>query len=98
MTWSVAARERWKPEVQRGWVILGAMVKRRRIELGWSQRQTELFTGVDQSAISRLETGKLSGMRMSKFARLVAAMNGLDPAAPHPTDLPTKRTVGWDWD
>jgi hypothetical protein len=84
MAWSAAARERWKPDVQRGWELIGAMVRRRRIALHWSQRDLQAASGIHQSAISRLETGQLSGLRMARFARLVAGMNGLDPGAPHP--------------
>ena len=62
------------------------MVKRRRRALGWSQRDLQKESGLAQSAISRLENGKLSGLRFARFARLVAAMNGLDPGAPHPTN------------
>ncbi len=95
MAWSAADRERWKPEVQRGWEILGAMVKRRRIALHWSQRDLQRATGIHQSAISRLETGRLSGLRMARFAALVAAMKGLDPDAPHPKP-PLKPWRDWD--
>ena len=84
MAWSAEDRERRLPEVQRGWEILGAMVKRRRFALHWSQRDLERASGIDQSAISRLENGRLSGLRFARFARLVAVMNGLDPDAPHP--------------
>jgi transcriptional regulator with XRE-family HTH domain len=60
------------------------MVKRRRLTIAWSQRDLERASGIDQSAISRLENGRLSGLRFSRFARLVTAMNGLDPDAPRP--------------
>jgi hypothetical protein len=91
MGWQAEDRERRKPEVHRGWLILGAMVKRRRLQLGWSQRDLEWASLVDQTAISRLENGRLSGLRFSRFARLVAAMNGLDPDAPHPIGRPSPR-------
>jgi hypothetical protein len=44
--------------------------------------------------VSRLERGVLSGIRFSTFARVVAAMNGLDPSAPRPPD---RRRADW-WD
>jgi hypothetical protein len=93
MVWTAEARERRFPEVQRGWKLLGAAVKRRRIPLRWSQRDLERVSGVDQTVISRLENGVLSGMRFSRFARLVAAMNGLDVDRPHP---PSPRRMWWD--
>jgi DNA-binding Xre family transcriptional regulator len=86
VAWTAGDRERWQPDVQRGWEIVGAMVKRRRDILGWSQRELQRQSGLTQSAISRLENGKLSGLRFARFARIVAAMNGLDPGAPHPTN------------
>jgi DNA-binding Xre family transcriptional regulator len=91
MVWTAEDRERRFPEVQRGWEILGAMVKRRRAVIGWSQRDLQRASGLHQSGVSRLERGILSGIRFSTFARVVAAMNGLDPSAPHP---PRAR---WDW-
>ena len=84
MTWSAQAREERVPEVHRGWEIVGSMVKRRRTMIRWSQRDLERASGVDQTVISRLENGRLPGIRFARFARLVAAMNGLDPDAPHP--------------
>ena len=84
MAWSYVDRERWRPEVQRGWAMIGAMVKRRRHAIRWSQRDLERACYVDQTIISRLETGKLAGMKFSRFAALVAAMGGLDVDAPHP--------------
>jgi DNA-binding Xre family transcriptional regulator len=93
MPWSVEARERRFPEVQRGWDILGAAVKRRRMAIHWSQRDLEWASGVDQTVISRLENGVLPGIRFSRFARLVAAMNGLELDRPHP---PHPRPRWWD--
>lgn len=84
MHWTAEDRERRFPEVQRGWELIGAAVKRRRFAIRWSQRDLERASGIDQTVISRLENGRLSGLRFSRFARLVAAMNGLDPEAPHP--------------
>jgi DNA-binding Xre family transcriptional regulator len=93
MSWAVEAQERRFPEVQLGFEILGAAVKRRRIVLGWSQRELERASGVDQTIISRLERGILRGIRFSRFARLVAAMNGLDVDRPHPRP---PRPMWWD--
>ena len=93
MPWSVEARERRFPEVQRGWEMLGAAVKRRRMAIRWSQRDLESGSGVDQTVISRLENGILPGIRFSRFARLVAATNGLEVDRPHP---PLPRPHWWD--
>jgi DNA-binding Xre family transcriptional regulator len=93
MTWTAEARERRHPDVQRGWELLGSAVKMRRMTIRWSQRDLERACGVDQTVISRLENGVLPGIRFSRFARLVAAMNGLDVDRPHP---PPPRPFWWD--
>jgi DNA-binding Xre family transcriptional regulator len=95
MTWSAVVRGERDPETQRGWEILGHMVKRRRSRIAWSQRDLSRASGLAQSAISRLENGKLSGVRFGRFAKLVAAMGGLDPDAPRPP-RPIWATGGWD--
>ena len=84
MSWKPEDRAERFPEAQRGWEIIGAMVKRRRMALGWSQRDLQDATGFHQSSISRLERGILAGIRFSTFARIVSLMNGLDIDAPHP--------------
>ena len=84
MAWTAEDRERRFPEVQRGLDLLGATVKRRRTAIRWSQRDLQRASGVHQSVISRLENGILSGIRFSRFARIVKAMNGLEVDAPHP--------------
>ena len=93
MAWTTDLRRERDPRAQFGWEIIGRMVRRRRHTLRWSQRDLERASGVSQSMISRLENGVLSGMRFSRFARLVAALNGLDLDAPHPP-LPKARS-GW---
>ena len=44
--------------------------------LGWTQRQLEAQSGVDQTVISRIENGKQYGIRWSRFALLVDALGG----------------------
>ncbi len=95
MTWSADSRGEREPDIQRGWEMVGHMVKRRRLIIRWSQRDLSRASGLAQSAICRLENGKLSGVRFGRFAKLVAAMGGLDPDAPRPP-LPIWVTGGWD--
>ena len=95
MAWTSESRAEREPDVQLGWVIIGRMVKRRRHVVRWSQRDLSRACGLAQSAICRLENGKLSGVRFGRFARLVAALGGLDPDAPHPA-RPIWITGGWD--
>jgi transcriptional regulator with XRE-family HTH domain len=63
---------------QRGWHLLGAAIRRRRLSLGWTQRVLEAESGVDQTVISRIENGKQYGLRWSRLAELVDALGGLD--------------------
>ena len=84
MTWqSFNVAEADAPS-NRGFRLIGQLVHRRRHRLGISQRQLELLSGVDQTVISRLENGRLGGLRWSRFARLVDALGGLGDADPMP--------------
>ncbi len=56
---------------------IGRLFRRRRQRLGIQQRRLEAVTGVDQTVISRLETGRLKGIKHSKFLALIGAMGGL---------------------
>lgn len=63
---------------QRGWHLLGAAIRRRRLSLQWTQRVLEAESGIDQTVISRIENGKQYGLRWVRFAELVDALGGLD--------------------
>ena len=71
---------------QRGYEFIGAVIKRRRLAATLTQRQLEHLSGIDQTVISRLENGKQYGLRWSRFAILVAVLDGLDgePRRPEP--------------
>lgn len=84
MTWSDDGIETRDPLIQLGWDIVGAMIKRRRLQLGWSQRELARRVSMSQGIVSRLENGKLRGLKMRRFAAMVAVMGGLDTAAPAP--------------
>ena len=87
-------RMSWDPQpwptdrrVIRGLELIGATIRRRRLRLALSQRQLQYLSGVQQSSISRLENGILTGLRWQKFARLVDALDGVEygaPLAQHP--------------
>ncbi len=66
---------------------IGRVLRRRREQLGLSQRQLERLSGLDQSVISRLENGKTKGIRFGRFAFLVGSLGGLDPSDPWPLTL-----------
>ena len=63
---------------QRGWHLLGAAIRRKRLSLGWTQRVLEAESGIDQTVISRIENGRQYGLRWSRLAVLIDAMGGLD--------------------
>ena len=52
----------------------GRFVKRRRDRLGWSQRDLEHVTGVDQTVISRIENGRLRNVRLHQIAPLLCTL------------------------
>jgi transcriptional regulator with XRE-family HTH domain len=80
---------------------LGAAVRGARTSYGLSQLQLEWRSGVDQSAISRLENGIAPGMQMVRLARIAAALPhsrlfGFDAAGseappPPPSRIPPPR-------
>ena len=74
MRWIPGPRD---PQQQRGFERIGAMVKRRRLALRWTQRFLENQSGIDQTVISRIENGRQYGLRWSRFADLVEALGGL---------------------
>ena len=59
-----------------GLEIIGRGVLRARIDASLTQRRLEDLTGVDQSTISRLENGNLSGLRLARLAAIVGTLNG----------------------
>ena len=75
---------------------IGRAIRQFRLANGWSQQQLAWLVGVNQSTISRLELGTLSGMRLSNFARILGQLS-VHPDAlllqegPH---TPTRRLPG----
>jgi transcriptional regulator with XRE-family HTH domain len=64
---------------------LGSAVRDARQRAGLSQRHLEALSGVNQSAISRMERGRVPGMRLDKLARIAMVLGELllvpaDPA------------------
>jgi transcriptional regulator with XRE-family HTH domain len=88
MTWNPRPRD---PQQQRGFDLIGAMVRRRRLALGWTQRYLESQCVIDQTVISRLENGRQYGLKWSRFADLVHALGGLD-VAPVERPWPSRAT------
>jgi transcriptional regulator with XRE-family HTH domain len=53
---------------------LGRAVLRLRLYLGWSQKDLEARSGVDQTTISRLERGKQRGLSIRRLAKILDAL------------------------
>ena len=83
------------PQQQHGFDLFGRTLRRRRIWLGWTQRQLAAYAGIDQAVISRLENGKQYGLRWARLAELIDALGGLEvgPGAPDPPGY-QRRAIG----
>jgi transcriptional regulator with XRE-family HTH domain len=55
--------------------LLGRGLLRLRLFIGWSQKQVERRSGVDQSTISRLETGNAANVGSARICRMLRALN-----------------------
>lgn len=67
------------PEARRG-ASLGQLIREWRLGRGWSQRDLERISGVNQSIISRLENGRVTGMQLSTLGRLAWALRAEEAA------------------
>ncbi len=84
MAWDSFDIDDAEPDVLDGFKIIGRMFARRRRRLGMTQQTLELASGVDQTVISRLETGRLRGIRWSRLAMMVAVLGGIGESDPPP--------------
>jgi transcriptional regulator with XRE-family HTH domain len=55
---------------------LGRAVRFARQQSSLTQRELEALTGVDQTAISRMERGVVPGMGLVRFARIAMVLSG----------------------
>ena len=62
------------PLVAVGKQAIGAAVKAGRLRLGWPQRWLASEVGISQPIISRLESGRLNGIRWQTLARIVGVL------------------------
>lgn len=80
---------------QLGEGVIGGGIRAGRLRLGWSQQQLAWRVGVSQSVISRLETGRLRGMRFRTLARIVGVLEASPGYAfPDGPRAPTRRLPG----
>lgn len=70
---------------------LGRAVLRLRVYWGWSQAELERRSGVDQTTISRLETGRQCGLSLRRLAAILRALRvgEVDLMPPQPIVEPT---------
>jgi predicted transcriptional regulator len=71
------------PVTLRGLAIIGQAIYEARRRAGLTQRRLAEICGLHQSTISRLETGRLNGIRLKKLALIVAALESLSVIAPY---------------
>ncbi|HEX5824979.1 MAG TPA: helix-turn-helix domain-containing protein [Candidatus Limnocylindrales bacterium] len=79
------------PAVDFGLACLGQALFDARRRAGYSQSQLARVSGVHQSTISRIERGRLDGMRLRRLAVLIAALGGIS------IDLAAERRDKWLW-
>jgi transcriptional regulator with XRE-family HTH domain len=75
-------------EPSAGQVLLGRYVRRSRYLMNYSQERMEDISGVSQTAISRLETGRSAGMRIDSLVRLADSFGRTFPLGFCPHDHP----------
>jgi transcriptional regulator with XRE-family HTH domain len=71
--------------------LLGRGILRLRLYLGWSQMDVERASGVDQSTICRLETGKAADVGSARVSSVLTSLRASDVVIlpPLPTVEPT---------
>ena len=71
-----AAPRQLRPDQAYGLKRLGEVIRRARRDVGVSQHMLADAVGVNQSVISRLENGKLVGLRLYHLGAIVALLDG----------------------
>ena len=84
------------PEVQAAIEAMGAEIRRLRLAIPATQRELEELAGLDQTTISRIERGQMPRLRMFRYARLRAAVEGQLGVIHHRPRKPRRRIdPGW---
>jgi DNA-binding XRE family transcriptional regulator len=70
--------------VATGMELLGGWIREARVRAGMTQAQLARLAGVHQSTLSRLERGRLDGLRLHRLAAIIAVLDSrlgddLDP-------------------
>lgn len=69
-------------KVATGMELIGRWIRHARVRAGFSQAQLGRLTGIHQSTISRLENGRLEGLRLHRLAVLVYVLEETLAAMP----------------
>jgi transcriptional regulator with XRE-family HTH domain len=77
--------EDFDESVQVGLLIIGGLVRDARLHRNLTQRQLAWASTLTQSTISKLETGRLRGMRLRTLAAIIGVlrMNTARAGSPH---------------
>ena len=87
--------QRLEELTQAGRVAIGEGIRRARLRNGISQRQLAWRTGLSQSTISRLETGKLQALGFRKLSLIAGVLNlGVEAFVQGGPRPPTRRLPG----
>lgn len=73
---AMSARHPVEADAAYGIRQLGEIVRSARRDAGASQRTLAQVIGVNQSVISRLETGKLKGLKLRHLGAIIAVLDG----------------------
>lgn len=76
LEWHMSDRDREDADAAYGIRQLGEIVRSARRDAGASQRTLARVIGVNQSVISRLETGKLRGLKLRHLGAIIAVLDG----------------------
>ena len=60
-----------------GMVVLGRWVRDARVMAGMTQAQLARLAGMHQTTLSRLECGKLEGLRLHRLAALIGVLESI---------------------
>ena len=72
----MSERSRYDSDEAYGIRQLGEIVRLARRDAGVSQHTLAALIGVDQAVISKLEAGKLTGLRLRRLGAIIAVLDG----------------------
>jgi transcriptional regulator with XRE-family HTH domain len=58
-----------------GMELLGRWIRESRVQAGMTQAQLARLAGIHQTTLSRLERGRLEGLRLHRLAAIIAVLD-----------------------